>query len=512
MLVGLLVATALAPAPTPTPTPTPPPVIDDATGSPPSVGQQAAIDVAALLGDDTKEYLAARARLAEHPAEATEALLDRLAVIPAPSDADKKRLLDVLAEVGGGDHVDLFIAELRRGLNKAGDAKAREAVLDRWLPLLAAQGDATREPLTELVGDQDLPLVVRQRLLEEVVALSEPAGVTALTVLIGRGHRQLRKALVRALARRAKASAELRAALLARIDAALDARDQAQRIPSLIVARASLTEGSDPAFVGKLAALAEDAAAPFGVRVAAVRGLSRDGSPTAIDALEATARRQLDADNVQTQAGEILAWLSLTGLPEDRAGKLATRHALREHDAPRLAALGWSVGPVPTDHAWLATSQDNPWPQVRQAALDRVDGTCADATRSYLRGRLDKDGEPNAAVARASVAALGRCGDWQGLRQLMIDERVDVEPRTEAARQLTKRGGTPGAETVAKVLAAGPDRRMARRLTRALRHAPKATALVTETLCTTALREDEVGTEATQSLLALDIDPADSCD
>ena len=75
-------------------------IVPPAAEDPLSVGAQAALDVQSLLGTDTKEYLAARARLSAHPVEATEALLDRLAAVPAPNDAEKKRLLDVLAHLG----------------------------------------------------------------------------------------------------------------------------------------------------------------------------------------------------------------------------------------------------------------------------------------------------------------------------------------------------------------------------------------------------------------------------
>jgi hypothetical protein len=487
------------------------PAVAAPTDPAPSAGEQSALDVHALLGEDTKAYLAARARLGEHPVEAAEAILDRLAVIPAPTDSDKKRLLDVLAELGGSEHVQLFIDELRRGLKAADTTEARDEVLERWLPLLRAQGDAARAPLTALVGDRELPLSVRGRLLETVVETSEAQSVAALVVLIGRGHRALRETLVRALARRAKPDPATRQRLLTRIDAEIEQETDPKRAPSLLWARTTLTTDPDPAFVGKLAGLATDDDAHFGVRVAAVRGLARDASPPALEALEALADAQLQTTRRQTQAGEILAWLSLQGLPAERTASLSRTHALREADAPRLAALAWSVGDVAADQAWLPRSQLSPWPQVRQAALDRVDGQCTPGTNAFLGKRATKGTEPEPAVARATVTAIGRCGDWDTLTRLMNDDDVHFEQRTEAARQLAKRGGARGADAVAAAIAKGPDRRMARRLTAALRHVPTATPAVVRALCRTAQREDEVGTEATQSLLALDVDPAERC-
>lgn len=503
MSLSWLLFAVIAPAvPASQPDPGPP-----AGTSLPDDAEQAALDVESILTGESREYLDARGRLEAHPVEAAEAILDRLAAVPAPIEAERKRLLDVLAALDGDEHLSLFVDELRRSVARAQTEKEQLQQIDRWLPLITAQGNAARESLARLVGDRELSLPARGELLLALVDVTPDEELQGLVVLVGPGHRTLRGNLVRALARRVAANETHRPALLGAIDAELDRAPPAQ-VPALVSARAALTRGSDPAFIERLRGWALDTKTPFGVRVSALRGLARAGTRPASEALAEVARVQLSPPHRGTQAGEVLAWLALRGLPVARARSLVKDHALLRDDAPRLAEVAWSVSALAPDQSWLAASVEHPWPAVRAAALGRVQGPCPTASVKLLDERARPEGDDDPAAARAAVQALGRCGAHDTLVDLMTDDEVDIEQRTEAARQLCKRGGPAGADAVATALAKGPDRRFARRLAAALRHAPKATPTTISTLCSLAGEPNEVGQAASSSLLDLRVDVA----
>lgn len=472
--------------------------------------EQAALDVDALLTGESRAYLDARARLEAHPREAAEALLDRLSAVPAPIEAERKRLLDVLAVLEGTEHLSLFVDELRRALGRATTEKEALQQIERWLPLVAAQGDRARAPISALVGDRELPMPVRGTLLAALVELTPGEQLTELVPLVGPGHRTLRQHLVRALARRTAAHEAHRPALLAALDAELDRAD-VQHVPALLAARAALTRSADPDFTERLRRLALEQDAAFTVRVAALAGLARDHSPPATDALAEIAATELRAPHRDTQAGEVLAWLALRGLPADRARPLVTQHKLIDHPAPRFAEVAWKVAVLPGDQRWIDAAVSNPWPHVRVAALSRVASPCPKPSLKLLDDRARPGGDDDPAAARAAVTALGRCGAHDELVDLMNDDEVDIEQRTEASRQLTKHGGAAGADAVATALAKGPDRRFARRLALALRHAPRPTEKAVDALCALIGERTEVGQAALGSLQDLGVDPASAC-
>ena len=160
---------------------------------------------------------------------------------------------------------------------------------------------------------------------------------------------------------------------------------------------------------------------------------------------------------------------------------------------------------------------DNPWPQVRQAAFERVQAPCtADevdvlATRGSATG---EGGDTDRAAARASVAALGRCGGPVALRRLktiLTDANGDMELRAEAARRLAKHGGPEGAKAVISLLGARPEPALARRLASALRHAPAPTPAIDEALCAELQEPGPVARASADALRDLHPHRADPC-
>lgn len=500
-------ASAEAPGPASTtavPEPATPPVDDYA--------EQAPLDVETLLADSSKGYLHARARLEEHPELAADAILDRLAAVPPPTSTDRKRLLDVLAVLGLPAHVELFAEELRRSLARADDHQDETKAIKQWLPLLVEQGPAAALPLTILVADQELSTSTRATMLDALVDVTPTADVASLVTLVGRGAVALRQQLQRSLKRRATRDEATRVALVEATDDALREAEPA-RVPALVKLRGALS-GDDEGFTAVLVGWAEDEASPFAVRVVALRALGERSSPAAHEALARVATRALAPEQRGTQRGELLAWLSLSGLPAAQARPLVEQHRLVDHDAPRLAELGYAHAGLAPDGSWLPSALDNPWPQVRQAALARVDGPCASGNeklleqRAHLAGRKSED---DRAVARSAIQALGRCGAGDRLEALLADADLDIELRSEAARQLARRGDDASIAAIADALRQSPDRGFARRLASALRHMPSPTPAGDALLCEVATRPDEAGHAARESLRTLHDDPQAAC-
>ncbi len=476
--------------------------------------EQAPVDVETIMHDTTMAYVHARERLLEHPELALEAVMDRLEAVPAPSPSERMRLLDILASLERPEYVDLFAQQLRRALVDAGERVEVSDAMQRWRPLLLQHGEIAVRPLQSLVGDKDLPIEARLVLLEDMIDLTPPEAIGGLVVLVGRGHTELRQQLRRSLGRRARKDATSRDALLRATDAALDRAlapdpdlQELERLSALLQFRAAIGGGLDDRFVDRLLGVAEDDVAPFSVRVAAIRGLAKVEHPRVPPSLERIARSQLARRD--EQKGEILSWLALQALPEAKAAALATEFHLHASKVPRLATLGWALGRVRVDETTLDAVTANPWPQVRQAALGRIEGPC----ERKLVDRLEKIGamgrrrsDPDGAVARSAIAALGRCGGKDSTRALvdiLEDQEVNVELRAEAARQLARYAGPDGVDAVANVLKEEPSRALARRLAKALGYAPAPTAKSTRILCEQLEEHNEVSRAARDSLIAL---------
>lgn len=510
VLLPLLAPPATPPTdaekPEPSATPTQPAVDDYAV--------QAPLDVQTLLTDTSRAYLDARARLEAHPTLAAEAILDRLSAVPPPISTDRKRLLDVLAALGLPDHVPLFAEQLRRAILRDDSQSAQGKAIGRWLPLLVEQGEAAVGPLTGLVADKELPLSARAPLLDALVEVTPADDLPRLAALVGRGARPLRQQLHRSLSRRVKDDPQSGARLLVALDEAR-AEAEPQRLPALLALRAAVTPSDDTDFATQLDALARDDAGSFAVQISAVHALAALDTAAAQRSLAAVADSALQPERLATQRGELLAWAALSGLPEPEVRARAQAHALSQSGAPRLAVLGMTFAPLSTDQAWLPAALDNPWPQVRKAALARVQGPCPSASGRLLEQKAHlagKKSEDDRAVARAAITALGRCKASDRLATLLADEQLDVELRGEAARQLARLGDDDSIQAIGRVLRRHPDRMLARRLASALRHMPKATAAGDAVLCEAAGRGDEAGQAARDSLAKLHDDLDGVCE
>ncbi len=483
---------------------------------PPYGAPEAEADVSTILTDTSKAYLQARARLVANPAPGTDALLAKLDAVPPPTAAERKRILDVLAEIGGPANVDRFADELRRACMAAGKESQAVAAAEVWRPLLRDLGAHAEQPLIRLVADKELPVPVRALLLDDLVEITPSATLGQLLVLAGRGHPTLRQQLGRALRRRVRGKPAERDALVTAIDAELDTAEPS-RLAALVQLRAGMSDASiDDAFAGKLAAMATDAKRPFPVRVAVLRSLAASAEhPAAQQALDAVAVASLPGTQ---QAEEILASISLVALPPERQRELARKHDLAASLSPRLAAIGWAAAKLPAPEQWIDRALADPWPQVRIAALGRVATPCSRRSVGALRGIV---GEPktgaddDAGVQRAAIDALGRCGDetaFAALKSMLDDGEIALELSGAAARVLARSYGAKGGDAVAKVLAARPEQAYGRRLAQALRHSTAPSDYVKDTLCAWASEGGGVGKAAVDSLGELFGDADKACD
>ena len=130
--------------------------------------------------------------------------------------------------------------------------------------------------------------------------------------------------------------------------------------------------------------------------------------------------------------------------------------------------------------------------------VSRLIGALSDETR--------RSGDDEITVARAAMAALGRCEDEGAARQLegiLRKHKLDQDWRGEAARQLVKHYGATGADAVARSLDIEADLATALRFIRALRLSSEAaTPAVRAALCT-ATETTELASEARASLSSL---------
>jgi hypothetical protein len=471
---------------------------------------QAKQDVATILTGTGQDYLKARARLTQNPTLGARALVGRLQATPPPIAAERKRILDVLAELGQPEHLRLFADELR---NAVAGTTSESAALDaaaKWRPLLVAQGSAAVPYLTALIGDTSVPTELRAVLLEDLVTVQERAKLPELVGLLGRGDRVLDRALRAALLRRAQADPDDRAALFDAAEGALEK----DKTASLLLLRAGLAPKKDGAFSVKMAAIATNERAWFTLRVAAVRILGdRSTDVTAKNALLRLANATLPRSRRQDQAAEILGWLALRALSEHEARQMVQAHGLLSAEAPRLAATAYRVAALPQDGSWIEDSQTHPWPQVRAAALERVEPPCGERTQKQLlevAEPVEAGGDREDVVARAAIAALGRCEAIEPLQELVEDRSTSVHRRGDAALALVKHGGSSGAAFVAKLLAQKPGRKVAIRMIVALQHADPEPAVL-RGLCAATRHDAHVANSAHRALAALFPDTDDHC-
>lgn len=512
LLVALLLAPPVVSAPAASPSPAPA-ASDDLS--------RIEADLDAVLNERGKVYLEARARLEAQPAVAAPRIAERLRRVPAPTAAEERRLLALLAAMARPEDLEMFAAQLRRDVAAShqqtpGERDELRAAAP-WRAILREQGAAALPVLTGLVGDREFSAELRALLIADMVGATPAERLAELVALVGAGAPELRHALRVALAKRAQTSAGDRAALIAAVEAAM-ASSEASRKAGLIGLRAAIGAGDDAEFTAAMIRGVEDEATPFVVRVAALRVLLARADDAKVQAsLQAIAARHLEPARRELQASEILGALALQGLRPETARALVDQLALLAAAAPRIASAAYAAAQLPAGGAWLTSSQAHAWPEVRSAALSRVTGPCEGPVVKQLATIADatgKRGEAEAIVAREAIAALGRCGGDPARRALtaLLDVAdQDSDRRAEAGRQLIKNFASEGADAAAAALHRTPDTGLSLRLLRAFqRGGVPATAKVREALCS-ATEAGETAAAARQAIAAVMPDEESPC-
>jgi hypothetical protein len=438
-------------------------------------------DADTILRERGPAYTQARARLEAHPTQAAAALSAQLGEPLGP--AERERVLSILAGFRDPALVPTFADALRR-------ARLAGGPMEPWRNLLLDQGAAAAGAFAALVADTELGTADRALFLDDLVQVTPGPELGSLATSLASGSSTLRGHLRRALARRARSSPEdahVLHAALAELFAGGTASEQAAAIQM----RAAMTDRTDPAEPQLRAWLVEaaiDEAGAFVVRVAALRALADRPGEDRDAALSPMVRRHLAPAARGAQASEILGWLALSAMDPVAAAPAVAELDLWRADAPRLATLAFQVA-TPPGGEWLADSGRHPWPQVRAAALDRVQTPCSDAVVGHLArtaGPLSRGGDGDAAVSRAAVAALGRCGDQRArarLLALLEEDGIGVEQRGAVARALVEHGGGEGTLAVARALGQAAVPALAERLAGALARTLHPSPPVHRALC-----------------------------
>lgn len=474
-------------------------------------GSQAERDLDALLHSRGSEYSAARARLEANPPIAAPLAIARLAASPAPGPAERQRLLVLLGTFNRPEDLQIFAGQLKRDVASVPPSRAIQSAAP-WRDLLRQSGAQAHDHLMVLVGDRELPEDVRALLLADLVAIESSEGLVAFAGMIGQGSPGLRVALRQALLRRAQASRRDRAALIAALDASLEGAAPAPRA-ALLGLRAALTDGDDPPFNARLTAWAEAEDAPFVVRAAALRLLAaRPEDPQIHVALTRLAAAHLPAAARGVQLSEVIAWLALTAVEPAHALPLVQQFKLDAADSPRLASLAYTLAPASPSPEWLDGALNNPWPEVRAAALARVESPCASERLRRLE-RHAGSGEKDALCVREAIRALGRCGGpaaFVALDHLLVDADLDAARRADAARELIDHHGEKGTRRVADVMVRTAELALQGRLVDLLQTAP-ASDRVIEALCEIAGAEPPLRAAVSRTLhiIAPDAPPCD---
>ncbi len=484
-------ALLLAPAAAPT-APVAPPVAAPAAsgGVQASYSQaEAEADLTTLLTARGREYLDARARLEAAPrvvAPLVANRLDRSAQALGP--AERQRLLALLGAFGRPEDLLAFADQLRRDVKAAARGQAIDAAAP-WRLLLHQQGPAAAGLLAELAADRDLDESVRALLLADLIEVLPAGGLTSFIPMVGEGPTILRQALRQALLRRGRERPEERPKLIAAIDQGLTSAPTA-RLSALLGLRAAIGD-IDPVFLERLLQFAEDPRAPFVVRVAALRllGAGAASTPAIQTKLAQLVTANLKAPRSGGQAAEILGWIALQTLPTAKASTLVAELDLLSADEPRIAAAAFAVAPLASDGAWLPAALSNPWPEVRRAALGRVQSPCSREVIRQLASIAappEKRGDTDEGVAREALRALGRCASDDAESALIRALKTKIaEPlrRSEAAKQILIIGGSRGDAAVAKAIETLGDPSLVRRLVEAARVSKQPTPALISALC-----------------------------
>ena len=313
------------------------------------------------------------------------------------------------------------------------------------LKLLPAMSDA---PVSELAavlssdqrGDED-----RARAARILRALAGETARARLLAAVGRGSRDLRRAL------RGIVASLPPATLAAALDqlAATPATDTARRADYLAVVGA-LAAKAQPSSAAALAALRAplEGTAAFEEQARAIQALGLLKDPAALEALIAVRGKSGDA---------VLRGLAIEEMAnaEAPAAIPALRAALDDTDplVRGLAAAGLGrKGAKDAAPQLIAGAKQEPWPEVRRAELTALGNLCTPEGNELLLRAFQRDIED---IRQAALAGIARCYQTKATGTLLRTlgrQAEGADMRSLAARLLAERKDPRMVPALAEVL------------------------------------------------------------
>ncbi|MCX5745561.1 MAG: HEAT repeat domain-containing protein [Proteobacteria bacterium] len=395
----------------------------------------------------------------ERTAGGGEAVLARLVAVTA-IEAELAKTTDVMTR----HRLVMALAQDRdptaaTALATAATAGAlRDADLHEVIDALGTFGQtaalATLARQTRLAGD------VRAFAASKIDA-TRAEGLAALVDLAGTEPRELRRAVIDALAR---------APLATLFDAAATMQGASPDVVRALTKQARVAKASEPLRAQIVAALIAGltAATDYEHRYRVIDAIATLGDAAALATLERTLRT-LPAGSGSAALRQV-AIRAIAQSPRGAAMPLVIGLASDRDPGVRLAALGalatvdadpggpWHApdGPDAIDRVIITAVSTDRWPEVRRRAAESLGNRCERVgPAAALTAALDKDRDPGVRVG--SLTALVQChatGVAQLLRRLWDDGKAPLGLRTHAVDETVILGDAALAEQLVGKLAA----------------------------------------------------------
>ncbi len=352
---------------------------------------------------------------------------------------ERARLRLALARLGDPQGAHEVVLGLRAASDGADAAHFGEG--------LRQMGNAAVPELARLLADDEVPVAARITAAQILAAVPTPDADAALDGACGHGPRELRRAIVIALANRDTG------ALAALVAAARGAHDSGARESDLwqavgFAARRAPTAARTAATLAVVARLADAHTYELRYRlVQAAAGL----------VIEESARAAITAF-LASEPEPALREVAVEALPAEPEAKSILVIAAADADpgvrAAALADLAPLADASDTDASILGALAGDAWTEVRRAAAETLSPRCARApVAEGLYGAVKQDHDEN--VKRTALAALVRCKEPRvGVELLAIaaDRRISGDLRAYAATLIGALGDRAQVDAVVSLL------------------------------------------------------------
>lgn len=300
------------------------------------------------------------------------------------------------------------------------------------LKLLPAMADAPVAALAALLLDDQRADDTRARAARVLAAIDKEEARARLFAAVGRGSRDLRKA-VRAIVASLKSPALAAALAQLRATASADGARRADLLASLGALAAREPAARPAALVALRATL--DGTAAFEEKARAIEGLGLVHDPTAVEALAALRASGSDAVLRSLAVGELVNAEGVAVAPALRAALDDTDPQVREIAAAGLGRRGDKEAAP----RLIAGAKQEPWPRVRRAEIAALGELCTPDGNELLLRAFGKDVEDVRQVALAGIARCYQARATGTLLRTLGRQAEAADMRSLAARLLAER-------------------------------------------------------------------------